>query len=62
MFLSAGAHIDARPKGNHGYTALQIAVLVQNERLFLILLQRGANINAVAGVYFGRTALQAARA
>jgi ankyrin repeat protein len=60
MLLSAGAHIDARPKDKFGHTALQIAVMVRNERLIHILLHKGANINAVAGLYAGRTALQAA--
>jgi ankyrin repeat protein len=60
MLLSAGSHIDARPKDKFGHTALQIAVMVRNERLIHILLHKGANINAVAGLYAGRTALQAA--
>lgn len=58
--LSAGAHIDARPRDKFGHTALQIAAMVGNERLIRILLQKGANINAAAGVYGGRTCLQAA--
>ncbi|KAF7592111.1 hypothetical protein BBP40_000659 [Aspergillus hancockii] len=60
MFLSAGAHIDARPRNKYGHTALQIAAMMGNERLIQILLRKGANINAAASVYHGRTALQAA--
>lgn len=60
MLLSAGAHIDARPKGKYGHTALQICAMVGNERLMEILLRKGADIHAPAGVYRGQTALQAA--
>ncbi|KAF4985264.1 hypothetical protein F66182_16948, partial [Fusarium sp. NRRL 66182] len=28
MLLSAGAHVDARPKGKYGHTALQIAAMI----------------------------------
>ncbi|KAE8370156.1 ankyrin repeat-containing domain protein [Aspergillus caelatus] len=62
MLLSAGAHVDARPRNKYGHTALQTAVLMGNERLAQILLRKGANVNAAAGVCFGRTALQAASA
>lgn len=60
MLLGAGAHIDARPKGKYGHTALQISAMVGNERITEILLRKGADVNAPAGVYRGRTALQAA--
>ncbi|RLL94867.1 hypothetical protein CFD26_104148 [Aspergillus turcosus] len=60
MLLSAGAHIDARPKGKYGHTALQICAMVGNERITEILLRKGADVNAPAGVYLGRIALQAA--
>ncbi|KAH8705963.1 ankyrin repeat-containing domain protein [Talaromyces proteolyticus] len=60
MLLSAGAHVDARPKGRYGHTALQIAAMVGNQRLVQILLLKGADINADAGVFNGKTALQAA--
>jgi ankyrin repeat protein len=60
MLLSAGAHLDARPKGTYGHTALQISAMVGNERIIEILLRKGADVNAPAGVYRGRTALQAA--
>jgi ankyrin repeat protein len=59
MLLTAGAQIDARPRGEHGHTALQISAMVGNERLIEILLRKGADIHAPAGVYGGRTALQA---
>ncbi|KAL2816087.1 ankyrin repeat-containing domain protein [Aspergillus granulosus] len=59
MLLTAGAQIDARPKGGYGHTALQICAMLGNERLIEILLRKGADINAPAGVYRGRTALQA---
>ncbi|PIG69615.1 hypothetical protein AARAC_002762 [Aspergillus arachidicola] len=62
MLLSAGAHVDARPRNKYGHTALQIAAMIKNERLTQILLRKGANVNAAASVYFGRTALQAASA
>lgn len=60
MLLSAGAHLDGRPKGMYGHTALQICAMVGNERLAKILLRKGAGVKAPAGVYSGRTALQAA--
>lgn len=60
MLLSAGAHIDGRPKGKYGHTALQICAIAGNERITEILLREGADVNAPAGVYRGRTALQAA--
>jgi ankyrin repeat protein len=59
MLLTAGAQIDARPKGGCGHTALQICAMLGNERLVEILLRKGADINAPAGVFRGRTALQA---
>ncbi|KAI9928477.1 hypothetical protein MW887_002522 [Aspergillus wentii] len=62
MLLTAGAHVDIRPKKKYGHTALQIAVMVCNERLVQILLKKGADVNAAAGVYAGQTALQAAAA
>ncbi|RAQ52875.1 hypothetical protein AFGD_004960 [Aspergillus flavus] len=62
MLLSAGAHVDARPRNKYGHTALQIAAMIKNERLTQILLRKGANVNAAASVCFGRTALQAASA
>ncbi|GFF65878.1 ankyrin repeat domain-containing protein 50 [Aspergillus lentulus] len=60
MLLSAGAHIDERPEGKYGHTALQISAMVGNKRITEILLRKGADVNAPAGVYCGRTALQAA--
>ncbi|EAW25210.1 Ankyrin repeat protein [Aspergillus fischeri NRRL 181] len=60
MLLSAGAHIDERPEGKYGHTALQISAMVGNKRITEILLRKGADVNAPAGVYRGRTALQAA--
>ncbi|KAL2850235.1 ankyrin repeat-containing domain protein [Aspergillus pseudoustus] len=60
MLLTAGAQIDARPRGGHGHTELQISAMVGNDRLIEILLRKGADINAPAGIYRGRTALQAA--
>lgn len=61
MLLSAGAHVDARPKGKYGHTALQIAAMVGNQRLVRILLLKNADINAAASVLSGGlTALQAA--
>jgi ankyrin repeat protein len=59
MLLSAGAHIDGRPNGKYGHTALQICAMVGNEKITEILLRKGADVNAPAGVYRGRTALQA---
>ncbi|KAJ5266669.1 hypothetical protein N7478_009477 [Penicillium angulare] len=60
MLLSAGANIDARPRGIYGYTAFQICATTDNQRLIEILLRKGADINARAGDYLGETALQAA--
>lgn len=61
MLLSSGAHVDARPKGKYGHTALQIAAMVNNQRLVQILLLKDAEINAAASVLAGGlTALQAA--
>jgi ankyrin repeat protein len=60
MLLGAGAHIDGRPKGEYGHTALQLSAMIGNERIIEILLRKGADVNAPAGVYRGRTALQAA--
>lgn len=61
MLLSAGANVDARPKGIYGHTALQIAAMVGNQRLVQILLLKDADINAPASVLSpGLTALQAA--
>ncbi|RAO66546.1 uncharacterized protein BHQ10_002558 [Talaromyces amestolkiae] len=61
MLLSAGAHVDARPKGKCGHTALQIAAMVGNLRLVRILLLKNADIDAGASVLSGGlTALQAA--
>ncbi|KAF4234681.1 hypothetical protein CNMCM8980_003802 [Aspergillus fumigatiaffinis] len=60
MLLRAGAHIDERPEGKYGHTALQISAMVGNKRITEILLRKGADVNAPAGVYRGRTALQAA--
>ncbi|KUL89893.1 hypothetical protein ZTR_02763 [Talaromyces verruculosus] len=61
MLLSAGAHVDARPKGKYGHTALQIAAMVGNQRLVRILLLKDADIDAPASVLTGGlTALQAA--
>jgi ankyrin repeat protein len=61
MLLSAGAHVDARPKGKYGHTALQIAAMVGNQRLVRILLLKDADIDAPASVLpGGLTALQAA--
>lgn len=61
MLLSAGAHVDARPKGKYGHTALQIAAMVGNQRLVRILLLKDPDINAPASVLTGGvTALQAA--
>ncbi|KAE8315107.1 ankyrin repeat-containing domain protein [Aspergillus transmontanensis] len=41
---------------------VQIAAMIKNEGLTQILLRKGANVNAAASVYFGRTVLQAASA
>ncbi|KAI7972704.1 hypothetical protein EIK77_009167 [Talaromyces pinophilus] len=61
MLLSAGAHVDARPRGKYGHTALQIAAMVGNQRLVRILLLKDADIDAPASVLpGGLTALQAA--
>ncbi|KAF4162854.1 hypothetical protein CNMCM6936_001486 [Aspergillus lentulus] len=60
MLLSAGAHIDERPEGKYGHTALQISAMVGNKRITEILLRKGVDVNAPAGVHCGRTALQAA--
>ncbi|KAF7182805.1 hypothetical protein CNMCM7691_002466 [Aspergillus felis] len=60
ILLGAGAHIDWRPKGKYGHTALQVCAMIGNERIIKILLRQGADVNAPAGIYRGRTALQAA--
>lgn len=60
LLLQKGADINSPPAKDFGFTALQLAIIMDESEVIEALLKSGANINSPAASEIGITALQAA--